>query len=72
MYNKLVVLISTPSHDELAVFASNSKLIDHLTLFNLGDAIPLSNLGGGNPPELNNSRFFVRFPKNSAWYCWHD
>ena len=29
-----------------------------LNLSNLSDSVPLSNLeGGGNPPELNNSRF---------------
>ena len=37
--------------------SANSLLV--LTLSNLGDSIPLSNLGWGgwNLPELNNSRF---------------
>ena len=37
-----------------------------LTLSNLGDSIPLSNLGGRKPPDLNNSNFL---PWTSIKFC---
>ena len=58
----------------------------YLTLSNLGDSIPLSNLagggGGGDPPELNNYRFLhwisIKFcmvvgphETNFNVYFWH-
>ena len=62
----------------------SANFLQVLTLSNLGDSIPLSNLGGGwNLPELNNSRFLYQtcmkfcmivgpHKTNLNVYFWHD